>query len=129
MVLEKVINDPPPYWFVTLLNLTTADQVFLRENFGPDRGGSRNYTCRFVSFERAITHFEAVTRLPKWAAEIDETQKVYLKRRRRLRALQSIERMRSLSKEVQKSAFEKAGNNPGWHDETLPKLGPRGNRP
>jgi hypothetical protein len=74
--LVLVVNDPPLYWFVTLLKLNQADRVLLRKHSGSCLGSGRNGTCRFLSFNRAIAHFEAMTRVPEWAAEIHKAQKV-----------------------------------------------------
>jgi hypothetical protein len=112
VVLDKVMNDQPPYWFVTLLKLDQTDQLLLRKHFGPRSGDGRNGTSRFLSFEQALARFEAMTPVPEWAAEIDEAQKVYLKRRERLKALQSTGRMRSPLKKVHFSTSDAIAGGP-----------------
>jgi hypothetical protein len=74
--LVLVVNDPPLYWLVTLLMLKQTDWVHLRKHSGSCFGSGRNGTCRFLSLNRAEAHFEAMTRVPERAAEIDKAQKV-----------------------------------------------------
>jgi hypothetical protein len=126
--LVLVVNDPPLYWFVTLLKLNQTDRVLLRKHFGSCFGSGRNGTCRFLTFNRAVTHFEAMTRAPEWAAEIDKAQKSVPEKERTPENLTKYRTMRSLSKKVQKSAFGKSGDHPGWDDEPIHELELCGNR-
>ena len=96
IVLDEVINDRPPYWFVTLLNARTEDQALLRQHFGEQFGGGRILgNRRFVDLTDAKSYFEALYQVPKFAAEIERRSKVKAARKERLVALQSTLQMYS----------------------------------
>jgi hypothetical protein len=96
IVLDQVINDPPPYWFVTLLNARADDQALLRKHFGPRFGGGRILgSRRFVSLAEATAYFEVLCQIQKFAAEIEKARKVKEDRKGRLAVHQATLKMYS----------------------------------
>jgi hypothetical protein len=96
VVLDEVLNDRPPYWFVTLLNARAEDQALLRQHFGPRFGGGRTLgNRRFTGLADARSYFEALCQISKFAAEIERGKKVKADRKERLIANQSSLKMYS----------------------------------
>jgi hypothetical protein len=82
--LVKIVNDPPPYWFVMIRNFDQSDH-------GPDRKALEGITTpwgngdwRFLDFEKAKAKFEQLERLPIFAAEALAAQKLRDKRKQHM---------------------------------------------
>ena len=100
-MLDRIINDPPPYWFVTVRNYHEVLDLRRQIDRFPDcRWGNNNW--RFVDFERAKAHFAKLCSHPDYVAEGQKAQKLRLARKEPIKALQQVGKMRSLPPSVEK---------------------------
>jgi hypothetical protein len=73
IVLDQIINDVPPYWFVTVQNYDPVKDLEIQIRLFPDsRWGNGNW--RFVRLSDAEATFETLATAPEYQMDEEKRQ-------------------------------------------------------
>ena len=125
VALLKVINDPPPYWFVRIsgFNVSPKGRDRVLVELGLVHPETQVGNWRFTSLEGAQAKFEVLCALPLYQAEEEKAQNLRRQSSERMKRLVQpgkFELIRKASTKISTAEQERASDEPGEEQKQSP---------